>query len=214
MARGAGRQYQGHSDRRGGLSGKDGAHFLGGGHSHPRSLRPDRNLAGTDHQSVHPTRGHARQRGPAPAQRADPHRQPRGTLPRRRRRNPGARPQCDAGLLQPARGHRRGIYRDRRETLVPYRRCGDAGEGHRRARVSQNYRPQEGAAQNLGRQIRGPATHREQDEGRLPHRANDGSGREAEIRLGPHHSQRGQPARLVHEERHRLHHPGRRYPER
>jgi long-chain acyl-CoA synthetase len=84
-----------------------------------------------------------------------------------RRRGAAARAPRDAGLLEPAAGHRR---RPRRRRLVPHRgsRLG------RRRRAAAHHRPQEGPHHHVGRQEHRPARHREPAQGR--HRARGGAG--------------------------------------
>ena len=94
------------------------------------------------------TFGHtqARHGGPADSRRRGPD--------RGGRRDPHARAQRHAGLLQEARGHRRG---DRRRRLVPHRRHRPA----RRRRLPQDHRPQEGPHRHRRRQEHRAAADRE-----------------------------------------------------
>ncbi len=116
-----------------------------GGHCALGGLRPDRNLSCDLHQLAHASPhgfgGHAAEQCGAEAG--------------RRRRTAGARTFDFFRLLAQARSQCRSI---RRAGMVSHRRhC-----PHRFRRLPLHHRPQEGAAQDLGRQAGGAAAHRKQ----------------------------------------------------
>ncbi len=115
---------------------------------------------------------------------------------RRGRRDPRPRTEHHEGVLEPARGDRRG---DRPGRLVPHRR-------HRRARrraLPPHHRPQEGADHKRLRQEHRPGADRELLEDQPLHRPGGGDRRPAEVPLRPPGARLRGAQVLGPEERHR-----------
>ena len=107
---------------------------------------------------------------------------------RRRRRDPDPRAPRHEGLLQEARGHRRG---DRRGRLVPHRRHRRPGQG----RLPGHHRPQEGHPRHLGRQEHRPPAHREPPEDEQVLRGGRDDRQQAELPGRPRGARTSRPSR-------------------